>query len=120
MSITSGPMLPWYTGISTLGLPLLNDRVALLSANFIFRLSEGFSQHFQNFTHIVAVELGVHLAQRFPCQLNIQQVVVTQIHQITQCLRLPDIEGGAEPLKEPLDKQVVLQQSPAASPPQFA
>ena len=29
MSMTSGPMLPAYTGRSTLGLPLENDRVAL-------------------------------------------------------------------------------------------
>jgi hypothetical protein len=28
-------MVPWYTGISMLGLPLLNDRVALLSASFM-------------------------------------------------------------------------------------
>ncbi|MNT97338.1 hypothetical protein D3C72_2396420 [compost metagenome] len=35
MSITSGPMLPAYTGISTLGLPLENDRVALLSTSFM-------------------------------------------------------------------------------------
>ena len=35
ISITSGPTVPWYTGSSTLGAPLLNDRVALLSASFI-------------------------------------------------------------------------------------
>jgi hypothetical protein len=28
-------MVPWYTGNSMLGLPLLKDRVALLSASFI-------------------------------------------------------------------------------------
>src|SRR6476660_4825769 len=35
MSITSGPIVPLYTGRSTFGLPLLNDRVALVSASFM-------------------------------------------------------------------------------------
>src|SRR6478752_2528435 len=94
MSMTSGPTLPWYTGRSTLGLPLENDSVALLSASFI-AVPNSFSmpnlpgcgnggrpaQHFQ---HIHDLRTGQFTRRFPPSQQQVQQVVVREVHQLAQ------------------------------------
>src|SRR6185312_333016 len=123
MSTTSGPMLPWYTGRSTLGLPLLNDSVALLSASFIFCPFSSFlilCQQYQYFEHLGPIKFRVHLGQRFPAQMQIQQIVVAEIHQCTEPGGLAAGQTCFISVEESLYEDVIFQQTAAASPLELA
>src|SRR5574337_1623481 len=96
MSMTSGPIEPEYTGSATSGLPLENDRVALLSEMFMtnfFSLDKrgrcgrpGSGPHqFKNLPHIRRIQIAHRLGAP---QQQIQQVVVGQIHQAPQGIGL--------------------------------
>jgi len=49
---------------------------------------KGFSQHTQNFTHVIAIEIeiGVDLRKRLARQMQIQQIVITERHQSAETL----------------------------------
>jgi hypothetical protein len=94
--------------------------VALLSANFIFDLSTDFSQHTYYFSHIITDEARVHLLQCLARQMQIQQIVITQVHQHTQCASLPHGQCLGVALEKPFYEEIVFQQSPAASPSELA
>src|SRR4051794_16879486 len=127
MSITSGPMVPWYTGISTLGLPLLKDSVALLSASFIVVPKQWsmprsprcarVAQHLEHFLYVRPVQRALRL--RAP-QQQVKQVVVRQVHQLPECIGLAHRQAGCVAVEKALDEQVVLQQPAAAAPAQLA
>src|SRR6476620_7227736 len=123
MSMTSGPIVPRYTGSSTLGLPLANDRVALLSAGFmsvplIKSLPASLAaQQVQQLADLGAVELAGRLASR---EHQVQEVIVRELHQFLEDHALPGRDRVAMAGKEPLEEQVVLQQPAAATPPQLA
>src|SRR3990167_4121946 len=96
MSTTSGPTLPWYTGKSILGLPLLKDRVALLSASFMVgsfscirwgghRADCLRAQQVQNFKRFerggACFRGGIRkLAGFLALEQQIQQIIVSQVH----------------------------------------
>ncbi len=60
------------------------------------------------------------MLERFSCQLDIQEIVITQVHQVRQCLALVHRQYRTEPVEKPLYEQIVFQQAPAAAPPQLA
>jgi hypothetical protein len=93
-------MLPWYTGRSTLGLPLENDRVALLSASFITFLFLN-PEHFEHLLHVACIYVASWFLAR---KQQVQQVVVCQIHQQVQAVGLADCEARLVLLEETLDE----------------
>jgi hypothetical protein len=103
-----------------LGLPLLNDRVALLLASFIFDLSKGFSQHTQNFTHIRLVQRWAYHFKWLSCQVQVQQIVVTEVHQLAQGLGLNQSQTRLKALEKPLNEQIIFKQTPATTPLELA
>src|SRR6476469_1154968 len=99
MSITSGPIVPLYTGSSTFGLPLLNDRVALVSASFMSVPSieigcrrSARAQELQQLADLGAVELAPRFAAD---EQQVEQVIVGQLHQLLEHHRLPRGDGLA-------------------------
>src|SRR6476620_5191716 len=114
MSMTSGPIVPRYTGSSKLGLPLLNDRVALLSASFMSVPSinsvpaSAAAQLLEQLADLGPVELARGFAAR---EQQVQQVIVGQLHQLLEDDPLPDGDRLAVACEEALEEQVVLQQA---------
>src|SRR5574343_403166 len=126
MSITSGPMLPEYTGMSTLGAPLLNDRVALLSASFMVEVSSKIpvlthfgsgSKHVQDFTHLIGADLGLQL---LAAQQQVHEIVVGQVHQHIHAAGLAYRQARFMPVEKAFDEKIVFEKTAPASPAQLA
>jgi hypothetical protein len=92
----------------------------LLSTSFIFALSAVFPQHCKNFNYFVPIQFGIHLRECLSTQEKVEQIIVTQVHQFTQAATLTDRQVPRVVVEEPLQENVVLQHTPAATPPESA
>jgi len=66
--------------------------------------------------YIVPIQLGIHLRKRFSRQVDVQKIVVTQVHQRIQGIRLTNRQGCTEALEKPFNEEVVFEQPTAATP----
>src|SRR5438105_70849 len=86
---------------------------ALLSRLYLLRRAH----HAQHLHHVVLQQLALGFLAD---QQQVQQVVVRQLHQRAQGLRLGVGQRPGIPVEESLDEQVVLEQAAAAAPAQLA
>jgi len=70
--------------------------------------------------HIIAIQTCVYLTKRLARQVNVEQIVVAQRHQIAQRMGLRHRQCGTEAPEKTFNEQVVLEQSTTAAPAQFA
>ena len=66
------------------------------------------SQLAQDFDHVVAIQGRVYLFWRAPSEVEIEQIIVTQVHQGAQCLGLTNGQLRAVALEEPLQDQIIF------------
>src|SRR5574343_1130027 len=109
--------------MSTLGAPLLNDRVALLSASFmvgflkysLLTLFGSCSKHVQDFAHLFGADLGLQL---LAAQQQVHEIVVGQVHQHIHAAGLAYRQARFMPVEKAFDEKIVFEKTAPASPAQ--
>ena len=48
--------------------------------------------------------------------MQVQQIIVTQLHQCTQCPRVPDCQPALKTPEKPLNEKVIFEQAAPAAP----
>src|SRR5436190_244372 len=112
MSITSGPMLPPYTGISRLPLPSPEFSVALPFASMVFR-SLARASGGPQFAH---QRYEVRLAGLGLSHHQVQQVVVGERQQLLERARLGLVHLLPRARPVTLEHEIQFQQPPSAAP----
>ena len=102
------------------GLAVAEGQRGFVIRQFHFSPFNWFSQHIQHPAHILAYQRFIHLGQCLAAQIQIQQIVITQLHQQAQGRGIGIRQRACKALEESLDKQVIFQEPTPAAPLQLA